>query len=534
MSEMKPIVIIGILLALLTGCKQYDGVENDECAELSFRIATASIGSRGNVTDYPTTPANWTQAERAVDGRYMYNLSVYIVNNENRIVASQEGIVIDGQATEYTVTFDKSYGLKRGIYKLLAVANNAALTIAGKTYNSGLVRTWDSSDYESLINNMIGGNATDNVSSREVVQPLSLMKDIELHAGNNTVEGELVRTFARIRIEVKNNSGVLPLKIKNLTFSNNFTQKQAYVFDDGTERKYFDPTAAPRSTSSYALQPFTTDTGSDAKTIVAQSSGVIFDSYLLESKISASERYTYTIDFEYESGYSSVLSYKPTWNTYIGQVSNLSVGAESYFLIYNSNNTTRYLSAGISSVTTAQLSQNSATVSTSDVWQLISTGIANQYYIKNVETGLYMQTPSNNSLSLGSTPVAFTFETKEAGYDWYRYYYINIKSNNKYISVSSNGTVKSANNSSSSETNFRMYVVNKVEEIVSGSSTITYNTPIVLTTIDPVTQQSSPATAIKRNDFINVLVTVSYNPESGTFEFFVDDWNEGGGSVEFE
>ena len=63
---------------------------------------------------------------------------------------------------------------------------------------------------------------------------------------------------------------------------------------------------------------------------------------------------------------------------------------------------------------------------------------------------------------------------------------------------------------------------------------ISYNKPITLTTIDPITQQSSAATAIKRNDFINVLVTVSYNPEAGTFEFYVQDWNSGGGSVDFE
>ena len=52
----------------------------DECAELTFRISTESVGSRGNVTDYPSNPGSWSQAERAVDGRYLYNLSVYLSN----------------------------------------------------------------------------------------------------------------------------------------------------------------------------------------------------------------------------------------------------------------------------------------------------------------------------------------------------------------------------------------------------------------------------------------------------------------------
>ena len=460
----------------------------------------------------------------------MYNLSVYIVNSENTIVASKENIEIDGQATEYTVTFDQSYGLKRGNYELMAVANNTSHTIDGKTYDSGLVGTWDSVDYESLMNNLIAGNAPDNVSPRDVVQPLSLMKDIELHAGNNVVDGELVRTFARIRIEVKNNSGTLPLKIKSLTFSDNFTQMQAYVFDDGTDRKYFDHTAAPVSTSSNALQPFTTDEDSDTKTIEAMTSSVVFDSYLLESRAADGEDYTYTLDLAYEGALSISYTFEPDWDSVISRISNLNVGEESYFLIYNEQtNSTRYLSSGEDLVTTATLSSNSATVSTDNVWQLISTGTSNQYYIKNVETGLYMQTPYVASVALGATPVTFSFA--EVRYN--RKYYITMKGGDRYLSINNNGNVQGEKENPKSESRFRFYTVNKVAS-ETGSGVITYSAPITLTTIDPITQQPSPVTTIKRNDFINVLVTVSYNPESSTLEFYVQDWNAGGGSVEFE
>ena len=535
MKQLNPTyIIIGLLLILFAACEQQSVVEQDEKVELTFKLATSAQLSRGAVTEYPSTPENWSQAERVVDGRYLYTVSVYIINADKNIVAAQENIAVDDQVKEVTVTFDKSYNLKRGNYTLMAVANDDNHTVGSVTYNTGLTSSWKSSDYNALMNNMINVNQTDNVSPRNVIQPLSLMKNIELHAGNNVIEGELTRTVARIRIEVKNNSGALPLKIKNLTFSNNFTQKQAYVFDDGTDRKYFGQVAAPRSTSVHALLPFATDAGSDAMSIAAQRSSVIFDSYLLESSISASEKYTYTIDLEYENASTKVQTFEPNWDTYIGQVSELSVGAESYFLIYNTtNNVQRYLSAGSSSVTTAQLSQSSVSVSTSDVWQLISAGNYNQYYIKNVETGLYMQTPSGNSISLGASPVAFTLETKESGYSWYRYYYIAIKGGNKYINVDNNGNVNSANNSNNNGTYFRMYLVNK-ETTTNSGGTISYNTPITLTTIDPVTQQSSQVSSIKRNDFINVLVTVSYNPEAGTFEFYVQDWQTGGGSVDFE
>lgn len=528
---MKHILIIVAFVVMLAGCRQYDDVENDDCVELSFRINTLSLGTRGNVTDNPTNPSTWTQKECAVDGRYLYNLSVYIINEENEIVASKENLKIENQATEHIVTFDKSYGLKRGYYKLLAVANHADHTINEKTYKSGLIRDWSSSDYDALMNNMIEGIGADNVSSKEVIQPLSLVKQIELHAGNNDISGELVRTFARIRIEVKNNSGHLPLKISNLTFSENFTQKQAYVFDDGSDRKYFGETGAPLSSSSYALQPFLKDNDSDYKTIAPTTSSVVFDSYLLESQVKDGEFYTYTLDLKYEGAISSNVEFVPDWGQVISKIQNLGVEDESYFLMY-STYVQRFISNGDGMATTATLSSSSTTVGTANVWQLVRTSKANQYYIKNVETGLYLQAPETNYISLGTSPQVFTFENKSL---YGGSSYIIMKGqNNRYISVTSkSGYRVQGSKNVSSETYFRFYPVTKTGAS-SGGESISYNVPIKLTTINPITQQPSLTTAIKRNDFINVLVTVSYNPESAEFEFFVEDWNVGGGSVEFD
>ncbi|MBQ8423816.1 MAG: hypothetical protein IJY36_06110 [Coprobacter sp.] len=526
MRKIQLLIFIA-LLAIPVSCERNEYAPQDDIVELSFRLFTSTTSTRGNVSDYPSSPDYWSQSEQLVDGRYFYLVSVYIVDENREIVASQENIEVDGGLSEVEVTFDKSYGLKRGIYTLMAVANYNDHEIAGTSFRSGLVSAWASTDYETLMNNMIAGSATDNISSCEVVQPLSLMQEIELHAGRNMVEGELIRTFARLRIEVKNNSGSLPLKIRSVTFSDNFTQKQAYVFDDGTDRKYFGDMAAPLATSSYALTPFTPDTDADYKTIEAQTGAVVFDSYLLESRVADGENYTYTLDLEYEGAVETTYAYEPNWSSTISQTSNLSVGDESYFLLYNPNRR-RYLSAGDGVVSTATLSTSSSTVGTDNVWQLIATGTQNQYYIKNVETGLYMQAPVSSGVSVGSSPVAFTFATRtQRGAS-----YITMRGGSYYVNVSSSGGVQGSTSTSSTGNYFRLYVVNKTAT-QSGNGTISYNTPIVLTTIDPLTQQSSPATSIRRNDFINVLVTVSYNPEAGKFEFYVEDWNVGSGDVEF-
>ena len=363
---MKPIALIGLLMLLLASCQHYDDVNSYDSAELTFRIATSAVGTRGSVTDYPTTPSQWSQAERAADGRYIYALSVYILNDKKQIVAAQENITVSNEATEAVVTFDKSYNLKRGVYTVMAVANHTDHKIGSTTYSGGLTAEWKAGDYQSLMSNIISGHATDNLSPKNVMQPLSLIKSIELHAGNNVVEGELVRTFARIRIEVKNNSGTLPLTINSLSFSNNFSQRQAYVFDDGSDRKYFGAKGAPLSTSTNALMPFTYDESSNVKTIEARSSAVVFDSYLLESKLADNDFYKYTLDLSYAATVATY-SYEPNW-TAINDISSMNVGNESYFLIYNSNRK-RYLSADNDKVGTATLSTSISTVATALVWQ---------------------------------------------------------------------------------------------------------------------------------------------------------------------
>lgn len=513
-------IFIGCLMLLLVACQPQDVMEeSEELAELTFKIALSDSGSRGNVTDYPSNPTNWTQAEKVVDGRYLYVVSVYLVDANKNIAASQENIVVDNQAVEKEVTFDKDYNLKRGIYTLMAVANHKDHTIGAAKYSCGLVGTWKSADYTELMNNQIISTA-ENISSKEIIQPLSLMKEIELHAGHNEIEGELVRSFARLRIEVKNNSGSMPLKINSLTFSDNFSQKQAYVFDDGTDRKYSFDTGAPVSTSTHALQPFITDDGQSYKTIEAQNSGVVFDSYLLESKVAEGEKYTYTLDLAYGATANGFIV-----GTELNRREEINKVASGYFLIKNlrsgkfmyCNNENKVYQGGDFSYLESQLLQGGAT---NYLWTLESNG-NNMYYIKNVSTGYYIGNPNSSNSAVGVVQkknVSFTFSDYGYGNG------VMMKYNSNYLNDYSSNFICGWYDSGDIGSTFSFYVID---------SAIEYDTPITLTTIDPITQQPSSATAIKRNDFINVLITVSYNPVAGTFEFHVEDWNTGGGQVDF-
>ena len=57
---------------------------------------------------------------------------------------------------------------------------------------------------------------------------------------------------------------------------------------------------------------------------------------------------------------------------------------------------------------------------------------------------------------------------------------------------------------------------------------------VVLQTIDNEPSAVSDDTEIRRNDFVRILVEVSYNPAKGDFEFEVQPWETGkGGDITF-
>ena len=77
-----------------------------------------------------------------------------------------------------------------------------------------------------------------------------------------------------------------------------------------------------------------------------------------------------------------------------------------------------------------------------------------------------------------------------------------------------------------SGSNFMLYPVEQVSGLGAREQ-------VILRTIDKTSGVVSDVHEIQRNDFIRVLVEVSYNPDKGDFEFYVNDWEIGGGEITF-
>ena len=523
-------LIICTVLFAVYGCQ--DGLQPQEEGAASLRLVLNVPKYEvelKSVSSDPTSPETWTKWERAVDGRYMYRVTAFILQG-NRLVAHKD-LELQGEAQEAVLDFEANF--THGSYTLMAVANysaheaadgsNGTRRYAGledftatveELLNHGLVDNFTSIYSNSFINYKL--KSTDGVCPL-TPQPLTLVKTIELHPGVNQISGELVRTYSRVRIAVENNSDE-ELKISSLTFSDIFTQSSAYLFAD---KGYLNDKIAIDASSSNALTPFT-GTESSPLAIPAKEKAVVFDAYILESqKGSANDTYSYNLGLNYQGQTSYTLKSK----TAITKKANVSTG--HYVIMTRSNS--KYLKAGANKVEVLSNALGTLTAGMSIpkeyVWTFDNSNLsANQYYIgtadamKSGQTAYYMAQPTNNSVPLGSNKsVYFTvgennnYLTFEASSGNLRYLYVN---NNIVQGYSSNRT----------NAQFMLYPV----DVPIGSVT-----EIPLNTIDDRTGQAEEVTQISRNDFINAVVKVSYSKNQGHFVYEVQNWGEAGGDVSF-
>lgn len=462
----------------------------------------------------------------------------------------------------HTATDGSSFErLQRGTYKLLAVANYssvngtkfngqpdgvASYTGLGGGYfdtyvdgviaefktaqNSGTKKKFaDYTHYSSLVDYVL--TSSSKFICPKMPQPLTLAKEIELSPGMNNVSGELLRTFSRIRLSVENMSNV-DLTLHSLSFSSNTTKDQTYLFSlpENPDRVYSIGTAtsgAPLVSSTDAIVRFTGSTVID-DLASGKNTKTLFDAYILESR-DLSNNYTYTLNLEYEKE-APIPQYEKTSKA-ISTVAELAAGGN--YLFQNQRNQYRFLIAGTPYLQTIDVELNDlpTPLDESMVMKLIPVG-SDQYYIQTQYAGTtyYLGTPGRNTnipmipdqssatvFTAGTANGNLTFlsnTTNSSGYD-----YINVHGGDQ------DKVIGWGQNDGGSQ--FKLY---RVDQVMKAPR---YTDPIVLSTIDPVTSVVSPVNTIKRNDFINVLISVSYNKGFGDFEFEVKDWDEVSGSIEF-
>lgn len=321
---------------------------NDGYADLtiSFNAPTSQLSvTRSLQSDPKNEGKTWTNWEKFVDGALLYRVTIFVIDNSGKLVAYRniyanssdvnetngfyENSAVNTSATTgvaVKATFDSSdpmHGdierLKAGTYKVIAVANYAAVESDGNTYEGlGKVAEDDGNnnglgDFTSLVEGVTTGltdegvfagsekflnnsiisyklnSGTDRVC-KQLPQPLVMIRNVTLTNGDNQLEGTLSRTFARIRLDVKNNDQSAQIGVSSLSFQNNYASQNAYLFNDvtaGTANLY--QNFALYSTTFGAIGVTSTDAITPAKTeidrIPAGLTRTMLDCYILEGKI---------------------------------------------------------------------------------------------------------------------------------------------------------------------------------------------------------------------------------------------------------
>ena len=525
-----------VAFVMLHGCDRCEMTSEERDASLHIRLnAPSYVAELKSVSSDPASPDTWTKWERAVDGRFLYRVTAFILQG-NRLVAHKD-LSLEGEPDMANIDFEANF--THGAYTLMIVANYSAFE--AEDGGNGIKKYDGISGFSSTVQEILTQSTIDNFTNkyadsflnfqiasengvcRRVPQPLTLVKEIELHPGTNVISGELVKTYSRIRISVENNSDE-ELKLSSLAFGDIFTQSKAYLFEN---KGYLSTKTSIDVASSNAMTPFT-GTESDPMVIPAKDISVVFDSYILESSKGNSDgNYSYSLGM----GYGQQSSYVLRSTTAITKMSDLSSG--QYIICSKNNN--YYLKAGTNSVEAKSNAlgtlKEGMSVSKEYVWTLDRNKAdgsqlgANSYYIGTAEamtsgaTSYYMNDPTVNSITLGANKsVYFTVEERQSYLTFkssangiYKYVYVN---NGKVTGYSSNG----------SSAQFKLYPVD-----APASSSI----EVPLKTINNATGQAEDAWQICRNDFINAVVKVSYSKNQGHFIFEVKDWNAGGGDVDF-
>lgn len=507
---LRKLMLFGMLL--MVACQDSTETSLSGTASLRFilRSVESTLQSRG-IEDDLDSDGSITDEEMYVNGSKMYRLALFLV--EGGSVVSYIALEADdprfsNDNTEATVSFTNLDYSKT--YKLYAVANYG--NYEELTGNLAVVS-------EDNITGGLRVNASEsNLCSHLSAYPLTLAKDINLTPGENIINGELIRTYARLRLNVRNQSSHSDLCITDLSFNPKFTQQSADIFVEGGTAN-----VSPVVTSSDAIIPFAPDylipkMGSDNQVNEA----TIFDTYLLES---TGGNYNYTLSLQYPGITSEV--YEVSGSS-ISNYNDIEDG--ELYVMYNANSS-RYLyingnnvGAGSSYMTNGELNHNY-------VWRFNKIS-ANRFTIESMgSTGYFMQSSqmSSSRVPLTVTPGNsdyFTATTTSG--------YLRLQGTRSSYFLAVNGSSVYGNNSTSSNNrrryNFYLYKVEKK----SVTTSVDYEETIPINIVDKVTGEASPITAIRRNDFIDILVNVTYNEKSGDVEFEVTNWEDVEGEVTFD
>ena len=505
-------MMLCIVLLVTMSCHQVECESTGEGTCLTLSVRTSLAVSRGveDLNDDGTV----SDLESFVDGRKMYRLGVFLVENGTTVAST---VLEDGDerfSANNTAAMVKFENLDYSkTYQLYAIANYG---------NNGSIQGNVS---DITADNITAPHrvtaSTGNMCDAQKPCPLALKKELKLNPGVNNVSGQLTRTNARLRISVRNQSDTKDLTISKLEFPTKFTQPSVEVFNGGGTASVSPQATASSAITSYAqgmVIPRINDSPSaNEKTI--------YDAYVLES---TGGEYEYTIGLQYE-GVGGVSGYNVEGDAFSVKESIMDGGLYLMCFTYPSP---YYLHADGEYVRANVDYKIDGKIDPSYVWRFHKVaGMADAYTIESLgSSGGFMKASTfayYSNLQMTDTPAATDYFIISNTTNSYYGDNMQAKAPTGYCIYVNGAYVLGS--SSSWYCNFRLLKVK--EQSVTGS--ITHEETIPIKVLDG-TGHNLPIETINRNDFIDILVNVSYNDKTGEVLFDVANWNQVSGDVTFD
>lgn len=523
--------LLVLLQPFLFSCSEDEALKTPQKVNLTLKLGSpaAEVTSRGVSDDFENKEETWTDWELLVDGSKLYRVTLLLTDRNYNLVAVKDfnEEIRTAQHKEVSASFQKLN--PNTTYRVVAIANYSAVELDGKSWDGlqGLPElanlvpgTNIASTITALNNYELPATGSDCVAAR-MPQPLTYTDQFTTPAnGDILIDGTLLRSYARLRIEIRNQSDKYDLMVNSLAFGD-ATSKFGHTTEHLLQQSESDihtATGNLNPSSLSAITPFVSPLkiGSTHSTNEPNSK-VVFDTYLYEFKNTSGMKYTLNLGYQNAGTTQSKEVYiKGTGST---STTNNSTG------LYMIGEGQWYLAAGQTSVAAIELPagttvsggiQYDKTLVHPAIWKVTRNG--SYVTIQSAYNDKYMRI-TTNSLELGNSQEMRWSSGRVYCYLGGATYNIHMNNGNPQSSRWYYSTL-----------NFYPISEMTIEETTDLAPK---NYEIPLHTI--VDGYAEPTTLIRRNDFVNVLVTVAYNENAGTLDFQVEDWiTDKGGDVTFE
>ncbi|MDO4827510.1 MAG: hypothetical protein Q4B16_08195 [Bacteroidia bacterium] len=487
-----PLLLLFCALTVLHSCVKQpssQGGDDSQCGDVVIKISSAP-GTRS-----------------AKDGDEMVNLRVWMVDGSGTV---RQYASLTPNAPEATVTFSD---VTRGDYTLYFLANSTALS----GYAQG--STIDDTFLKSTLS-LSGGSLSPEYADSEGM-PLSLKKECSIGPGVNRISAQIVRVCALVNITVKNRSADKALYITSVGLSDR-NPSSGYIFaqDDHSSPSSTTYGAFPSTSSMTRIEPsdeskvlsfYLFESCNAADAISLSLNGALYDKDIIVSSVD-------------KKGYHAT-----------GNATNTDINTSSWYFLASASSPRQFLYADGSGLALKDVGSDEELFVKSDVtsylWQF--SYHSSDLIINNFGTGKYfkvwLESTSSAKYGMFDTP-AYNKTNTSTGRQFYQTYTSYTPVSRTYYSYLYNNSgvigVTSPSRNTSSTTNTGWYLREATEYTYRGLSpdpekAINVTTPLTYTDSYGIAQ---PLTSICRNDRLEVVVNVFYNPVTGTFDFQVESW----------